>query len=219
MAPPPPHASPSLVQLLFIEPSAFVRVLDLDYQAERFAVFHVHALTRWTHYLGTPLMLAALFLLAWPFAVGPVPAPVLLGLALSAWYLRLDWTVGLAGTVALAGLALLAGGAHQALGWGPGPALAAVALLAGALNLSHAVEPVPPTLTGRGFEAFPVFWRRATADQRLRVLALNAAYLPLEVVSAPRLFPVHVLRALHTLGWRRAWSADVARRAEAVRAP
>jgi hypothetical protein len=207
------------VQLVLVEPAAFVRVLDLDYQAERFAVFHRTALTRWTHYLGTPLMLAALFLVAWPFAVGPVPAPLLLGLTLSAWYLRLEPTVGLACTFALAGLAVLAAAAHHTLGWGPGPGLAAVALLAAALNLSHAVEPVPPTLTGRGFEAFPVFWRRATTGQRLRVLALNGAYLPLEVVSAPRLFPVHVLRALHRLGWRRAWSADVARRAEAVRAP
>jgi hypothetical protein len=205
------------VQLVFIEPSAFVRVLDLDHQAERFAVFHTTALTRWTHYLGTPLLLAALLLLAWPFSLGPVPAPLLLGVAASAWYLRLDPTVGLAATLELAGLALLAGAAHHALGWSPGQGLAAVALLAGALNLSHAVESVPPTLTGRGFEAFPVFWRRATAGQRLRVLALNAAYLPLEVVSAPRLFPVHVLRALHRLGWRRAWSADVARRARSVR--
>lgn len=71
-------------------------------------------------------------------------------------------------------------------------------------------------MTGRGFETFAQYWARATTLHRLRLLALNFFYLPLELVSAPRLFAVHVLRALQSFGWRKAWAADVAARADAI---
>jgi hypothetical protein len=78
------------------------------------------------------------------------------------------------------------------------------------------VEPVPPVLTGRDFEPFPVDWAAASPAHRIRLLLLNVLYLPLELVSAPRLFPVHVMNAMHRFGWQPARAADVRARATAI---
>lgn len=187
-----PKHLPTLLQLVLIAPSVYVRVFDLDHQAEQFEVFHQRPLTRVAHYAGTVGILFAFFVLAastpWPAA-----AVALLGVSLAAWYVAMNRVVGLVAGVVVALVALAA-----------------------AQNLSHSVEPVPPTLTGRGFEPFAVYWGRASGGERLRLLALNTVYLPLELVSAPRLFAVHVLRALQRLGWRRDWAADVVVRAERI---
>jgi hypothetical protein len=211
----PAKKTPGFVALVLVEPGVYARPFALDYQAERFAIFHRSALTRWTHYLGTPAMLSGFFLLAWGHQLGPAPAPLILGAVLCAWYLRLNVLVGLAASLELCAFAAVAWRA-SVYGWGAMEACLAIGGLAAALNVSHSVEPVPPVLTGRGFESFAVYWARASALQRVRLLALNLFYVPLEVVSAPRLFPVHVLRALHAGGWRRAWSAEVEARAERV---
>ena len=211
----PTKKAPGFVELVLVEPGVYARPFALDYQAERFAIFHRTALTRWTHYLGTPGILCGFFLLAWGYQLGPVPAPLILGAALCAWYLRLNGVVGLAASLALCAIAAVAWRASL-LGWGAAEACLAIGGLAAALNVSHSVEPVPPVLTGRGFESFAVYWAGASGPQRVRLLALNLFYLPLEVVSAPRLFPVHVLRALHAGGWRRAWSTEVETRAANV---
>ena len=147
--------------------------------------------------------------------LGPVPVSVLLAVALVGWYLLLDPVVGVvAGLDVLVLLALAQVASTAGL-----TALDAVVVLlvaAAAQNISHSVEPVPPVLTGRGFEPFPVYWSQASAGHRVRLLLLNVFYLPLELVSAPRLFPVHVQRALHRLGWRPAQAADVRARADAI---
>jgi hypothetical protein len=112
----------------------------------------------------------------------------------------------------LTGVALLA----SELGATTWHALALLAVVAAAQNVSHSVEPVPPALTGRGFESFPLYWSRASGAQRVRLLSLNALYLPLELVSAPRLFAVHIMRAMQRLGWRRAWAAELRARADVI---
>jgi len=214
--PPPPRLRPAtLLELVLIEPGVYRRVLALDYQAEQFEVFHRRGLTRWVHYLGTPLILWALLLLTAGHRLGPFPGPLVAAAALAAWYLRLDLRVGLAASLEVGLLALLASLAADQ-GLTAAHALAVLAVAAAAQNLSHSVEPVPPVLTGRGFEGFPAYWARASGAHRVRLLALNLCYLPLEVVSAPRLFPVHVLRALHRLGWRPGWAEDVRTRAAAI---
>jgi hypothetical protein len=207
---------PTVVDWVLVEPGVYWRIFSLDYQAERFEIFHQAALTRWVHYLGTQGILASFFLLSWGHQVGPVPVPLVLGLVLSAWYLRLQWLVGVVASVQLLVVAVIVAGFAARLGWGAREAGILMVTCATALNLSHTAELVPPLLTGRGFETLSRSWAHATWPQRLRLVALNGFYLPLEVVSAPRLFPVHVLRALHRLGWRRAWAADVSRRAQAV---
>ncbi len=206
---------PSFIDWVLVEPGAYWRIFSLDYQAERFEIFHQAALTRWVHYLGTQGILASFFLLSWGRQVGPVPVPLVLGVVLSAWYLRLHWLVGLVASLELLLFAFVAGYAATR-GWGARDAGLMMLACATALNLSHTAELVPPLLTGRGFETLSHSWAYATWPQRLRLIALNGFYLPLEVVSAPRLFGVHVLRALHRLGWQRAWAADVTRRAQAV---
>jgi hypothetical protein len=143
----------------------------------------------------------------------PWAALVIAG-ALGAWYLAMHRLVGLVAALDVFALAALAVSLRPTLGWQH--AVTALAVAALAQNLSHSVEPVPPTLTGRGFESFPVYWRQASGWHRVRLLLLNLAYAPLELVSAPRLLAVHVLRALQQLGWNREWASAVSARAAAI---
>lgn len=211
----PLRQEPSFLDLVLVERDVYWRVLSLDYQAEQFEVFHRSALTRWTHYLGTQVIVWGFLLLTMGWRIGPVPVAVLLALALAAWYVRLDRVVGLvagAQVVVLLALAWFA----SSRGLGAWAAVLVLVVAAAAQNVSHSVEPVPPVLTGRGFEPFPVYWSQASTRHRIRLLLLNFLYLPLELVSAPRLFPVHVMRAMHRLGWRPAQAADVEARALAI---
>jgi uncharacterized membrane protein (UPF0136 family) len=210
-----PSNDPSFLELVLVERDVYWRVLSLDYQAEQFEVFHRSALTRWTHYVGTHLIVWAFLLLTVRATIGAVPVAVLLAIALIAWYVRLDRVVGLVAgldVVVLLGLAALASGR----GLTPLTAVVVLVVVAAAQNVSHSVEPVPPVLTGRGFEPFPVFWSQASAWHRVRIMLLNVFYLPLELVSAPRLFPVHAMRAMHKLGWRPEQAAEVESRALAI---
>ena len=206
---------PSFVDLVLVEPAVYWRVFSLDYQAEQFEVFHRSAVTRWTHYVGTPIIVWAFLLLTLGIRIGPLPVAVLLAVALGAWYVRLDAVVGLvadAEVVVLLALAWLASGR----GLGVTTAVLVLVVAAAAQNVSHSVEPVPPVLTGRGFEPFPVYWAHASTPHRVRLLMLNFLYLPLELVSAPRLLPVHVMRAMHRFGWRTDQAADVRARATTI---
>lgn len=209
------RSPPSVADLVLVEPAVYWRIFALDYQAEQFDVFHRRPLTRFTHYIGTQGIVTAFFVLASGVALGPVPLHFVLAAVLSAIYLRMNLIVGLVATLQLGVLLALAGFA-VARGAGAEEAGIALVALAAAQNVSHSVEPVPPVLTGRGFETFAVYWAQAPTSHRLRLLALNLFYLPLELVSAPRLFAVHVLRALQSVGWRKAWAADVAARADAI---
>ena len=206
---------PSFVDLVLVEPDVYWRVFSLDYQAEQFEVFHRSALTRWTHYVGTQAIVWAFLLLTMGMRIGSIPVAVLLAIGLGAWYLRLDAVVGLVADVQVVILLALAWLASSR-GLGVTTAVLVLVVAAAAQNISHSVEPVPPVLTGRGFETFPVYWAHASTPHRVRLLLLNFLYLPLELVSAPRLFPVHVMRAMHRLGWRPDQADDVRARATTI---
>ncbi len=208
-------AEPSFAELVLVEPDVYRRVLSLDYQAEQFEVFHRSRITRWTHYLGTQVIVWAFLLLTAGLHLGPVPVSVVLAVALIGWYLMLDAVVGFVAGADVLVLLLLSQRAADA-GWTALDAVVVLLVAAAAQNISHSVEPVPPVLTGRGFEPFPVYWSQASGYARVRLLLLNVFYLPLELVSAPRLFPVHVMRAMHRLGWRPDQAADVRARADAI---
>jgi hypothetical protein len=209
------RTGPSFLELVLVERDVYWRVLSLDYQAEQFEVFHRRALTRWTHYVGTQVIVWAFLLLTMDLRIGPVPVAALVAVALIAWYVRLDRTVGLVAGIDVTLLLALAW-LGSSFGLGVPAAVLVLVVAAAAQNVSHSVEPVPPVLTGRGFEPFPVYWAQASTTHRVRLLLLNLLYLPLELVSAPRLFPVHVMRAMHRLGWRPAQAADVRARATAI---
>jgi hypothetical protein len=104
---------PTFGDWVLVEPRAYWRIFSLDYQAERFEIFHQAALTRWVHYLGTQGILASFFLLSWGHQVGPVPVQLVLGVVLSAWYLRLQWLVA---SVQLLFLAVVVAGYAARLG-------------------------------------------------------------------------------------------------------
>jgi len=206
---------PSFVDLVLVERDVYWRVFSLDYQAEQFEVFHRSAVTRWTHYVGTQVIVWAFLLLTMSVRIGQVPVALLLAVALGAWYIRLDQVVGLVASAQVAVLLALAWLASER-GLGATAAVVVLVVAAAAQNVSHSVEPVPPVLTGRGFESFPVYWAQASTAHRVRLLLLNFLYLPLELVSAPRLFPVHVMRAMHRFGWRTDQADDVRARATAI---
>jgi hypothetical protein len=195
------RAEPSFVELVLVEPGVYWRIFSLDYQAEQFEDFHTRSFTRWTHYVGTQAIVWAFLLLTMGVTIGPIPVAVLVAVALVMWYLRMVRLVGLVAGLDVVFLFALAWLASNA---GPGAPEALIVLVAAAAaqNVSHSVEPVPPVLTGRGFEQFAVYWSEARPWHRVRLLLLNLLYLPLELVSAPRLFPVHVMRAMHRLGWQ-----------------
>ena len=210
-----PRPEPTFVELVLVEPGVYWRIFDLDYQAEQFEVFHRRKLTRWTHYIGTEIIVWAFLLLTLGWHLGPIPVAVILAAALIAWYLRMDRIVGLiAGAQVLVLLALARWASGYGLTWID--ALIVLFVAAAAQNISHSVEPVPPVLTGKCFESFPLYWAEASAWHRVRLLLLNLFYLPLELVSAPRLFPVHIMRAMHRFGWRRDQALDVEARAMAI---
>jgi len=211
----PEGDDPSFVDLVLVERDVYWRVLSLDYQAEQFAVFHRSRLTRWTHYVGTQVIVWGFLLLTMQWRVGPVPVVAVVAVGLIAWYVRLDRVVGLVAGIDVLVFLLLAAYA-SAHGLGPWSAVVVLLVAAAAQNVSHSVEPVPPVLTGRGFETFAVYWAHASAWHRVRLLLLNLLYLPLELVSAPRLFPVHVMRAMQRFGWRPEQAADVEARAVAI---
>lgn len=200
---------------MLVEPDVYRRVLALDYQAEQFEVFHRSPITRWTHYVGTQVIVWAFLLLTAGLHVGPVPVSALLAAALIVWYVVLDRAVGAVAAIDVLVLLALATAAAGA-GLTARDAVVVLLVAAAAQNISHSVEPVPPVLTGRGFEPFPVYWAQASGWDRVRLILLNVFYLPLELVSAPRLFPVHVMRAMHRLGWRPDQAADVRARADAI---
>lgn len=206
---------PGFLDLVLVDRDVYWRVFSLDYQAEQFEVFHRSRITRWTHYIGTQVIVSGFLLACAGRDVAGLPAIALLALALVCWYVRLDGVVGLAAGAQVGVLTVIAEVLSRN-GWGLRDAVVALIVAATAQNLSHAVEPVPPVLTGRGFEPFAVFWSKATTWQRVRVIALNVFYLPLELVSAPRLFPVHVLQLLHRAGWRQSWAQAIRARADAI---
>ena len=207
----PNEREPGLVELALIEPGVYVRVFDLDYQAEQFEVFHTRWTTRWTHYLGTQVIVGAFLLLA---ARWWVPGALMLGAALCGWYFAMHRVVGLFAALDVIALTAAALVLRESVDWPA--AVVALGVAALAQNLSHSVEPVPPTLTGRGFEPFPVFWARASWWHRVRLVLLNLFYAPMELVSAPRLLAVHVLRAMQRVGWQRSWAVALAARAASI---
>ncbi len=77
---------PSFLDLVLIEPDVYFRLLSLDYQAEQFELFHRTRLTRWTHDVGTQLILWAFLVLAMGHSLGPVPLPLALAALLTAWW-------------------------------------------------------------------------------------------------------------------------------------
>jgi len=63
---------PSFLDLVLVDRDVYWRVLSLDYQAEQFEVFHRSLVTRWTHYVGTQLIVGGFLLATLGFHVGAV---------------------------------------------------------------------------------------------------------------------------------------------------
>lgn len=213
---PTARSATGFLSYVLIEPRVYVRVFDLDFQAEQFDVFHRSAPTRLVHYLGTQAIVGACLLLASGVSVLGVGGQWWLAGALCVWFLAMHLRVGLVASLPVLVWTVVAAAGRSSWAWGSREAVIVLVVAAAAQNLSHAPEPVPPVLTGRGFEPFATYWSRAAPFERARLLGLNAFYLPLELVSAPRLFPVHVLRALQAVGFLRDEAADVRRRADAI---
>lgn len=190
----------SRVDRLLIVPDAHVRVLNVPFQVEMYALFHRHWGSRIGHAVCTPVVMVALFGLLAPYRLELPTAALLLVL-----YLVFDRWVGLI----LIGPLAAAVFAGRALSHATTPAVLAMVMLgAAALQAtSHAFEPIPPPWTP-GFRSLSTFLRTASLRNIVGLSLLSVLYFFLELWATPRVWPLQVHGLLLRLGYRpteRAW--------------
>lgn len=60
-----------LIYAIFIVPKSQIKIFDLPYQFYTFDVFHMHTANRWSHFIGIPLNLIALYCIFLPNYIFP----------------------------------------------------------------------------------------------------------------------------------------------------
>ena len=173
--------APTVWDYVFVSPDAYIRVFDLPYQTDVFNEYHRRTMTRLFHYIFSVVGVFGWFLLFSYFHAG-----FALLCLLSLWYLRMDLRTGLLAVPVMI-LMWVGAGYVGSFNW-------AVAVIVGSSflqSLSHAVEDVPPPLSRRGDQWAPVKeWVKETGIFiKLLLLVWGTC---LEVITAPRLFPVVV---------------------------
>ena len=93
-------------------------------------------------------------------------------------------------------------------------------LLASALQTwSHAFEPVPPPLSGqREFLAFGVWWSQGSPGRKLAAVALETAFIALELLASFRILPCRLRVYTLALGHAPADRIALDRKVAALRA-
>src|SRR5262249_34217556 len=139
----------SFLRHALIVPAVHHRVLDDGFQREMYELFHRKALCRAGHAVCTPIIMLGLFLLGASIGRAPIDAGLALGVVLAAWYLASDRVVG----GIMVGLIVALQIAARVLAGALGPSARVAALgivVAGTLlqTWSHAIEDVPPPLSG-----------------------------------------------------------------------
>jgi hypothetical protein len=188
--------APTFWDYLFVTPGAYVRVLDFPYQLDAYAGYHRRFLSKLIHCVCVTPNLLGLFILFSYLNLG-----ILLLAVLLIWYLRMDFRIGTAAVPALA-LLWLAGNSISAAAGSSAlqVSLAVIGVCSLLTSLSHSVEDVPPPLSNRGDQWAPVReWVRETSIFKKILLLVWGTFL--EVITAPRLFPVVLYLGLTKLGF------------------
>ena len=192
-----------LLPYLLVVPAAQTRLLDLEYQAALYEVFHRRSINRISHYVCIPVITWALLaLLALiPTPVGLPVYTVLAAVTLLAWYAtaaRRLFALALVCLAALTTSVYLVVDVYALL-----DVQALVLVLLGAsycLTITHALEEVPPPWSGRRqWTSVGEAYRNAGPWKLgLMVFCALTIYVVVELISAPRLFAVQ-LEHLHRL--------------------
>jgi len=207
-----------IVRWLTIAPAAHYRLLDTSFQMNLYRLFHGRALSRVAHAVCTPIV--TLFMLAalGHATVGGVPLSWPFALLVAAYGFAFGAAVGvaLAPVVALltVGAGVVARDASLPL------AVAGMFLFAALQAWSHALEPVPPPLSGEaGFVPVGQWWRTSSVARRAAAVAMSASvFALLELIASPKVLACQVLDYLFAFGYRPALRAQTDRDAVAMMA-
>ncbi len=199
----------TFLRAMFIVPMAQIRIFDLPYQLYVFEVFHASRLNRWSHFVGIPASLAALYLLLSPIPYASAVAlavvvgiqvgiclstglraliPVVLSAHGAIWLIALHWL----NRFVVFGGAWWAHPAFHVLAW---PALQ---------YATHIFErDLPPPWSGND-QWIPTltFVRTATLRQVVKAVAYSPLHAVVEVISSHRNSFILLLLALERLGYR-----------------
>jgi uncharacterized membrane protein YGL010W len=210
-------SKPRLIDYIMITPDAQTRIFDLRYQVELYEIFHGTRLSRTLHALCTPVITWSLFVLATliplrgPALMAALPAATLNGAfglmgVLLLWYLRLDALVTLIAAPILVAMWITSSLFSAALGGAAGwYGLGLLVVGSTIQDFSHAVEPLPPPLSGSGhfgkgksiLAEMPLKMRIYTLIGGLSIFAF------LELISSPRIFAVQILNSLRRFGYKK----------------
>jgi hypothetical protein len=219
------------LRTMFIVPMAQIRIFDLPYQVYVFEVFHASRANRWSHYIGIPVSLAALYILLSPLPLGP---EIALAIVVA---VQIGMCVG-GGLRSLIPLVVLANSALWLLSlhvldrvfvfggsWWAHPAFH-VLLWPALQYTTHLLErDLPPPWSGNDqWISTLAFVRGATPRLVVKAIAFAPLHVIVELVSMHRNSFVLLLLTLERLGYRapqvvamRRWiDAECARTARVV---
>jgi hypothetical protein len=213
-----PSRAHAIVRWLTIVPAAHYRLLDTSFQMNLYRLFHGRALSRVSHAVCTPIV--TLFMLASleHATLGGVPLSWPFALLVAAYGFAYGPAVGLALTPVVALLAL---GANVVARDASLPvALAGMFLFAAFQAWSHALEPVPPPVSGAdGFVPVGQWWRASSVGRRVAAIVLSGTvFALLELIASPKVLACQVLDYLFAFGYRPALRAQTDRDAVAMMA-
>ena len=207
---------PTLLEQLIIIPNAQSRILDLEYQATLFTVFHQTPLSRILHTLCMGPIVFTMLILASYIPIGEgclitgwetstmYNGSIFLMAFLLAWYFILDLGVGIAVAPVVIGIWML-GNVYNAHFGMQGVIYAIIALfvLSAIQTISHAMEPIPPPHSGtKGFVDIKDWQKTASLGMKVLIGSLFPVFTMVELISSPRLMPIIGLRTLHILGYK-----------------
>jgi len=187
-----------------IVPAVHRRVLDDGFQREMYELFHRKAVCRIGHAVCTPVIMLGLFLLGVSAGRAPLDASLALSLLLAAWYLASERVVG--GIMVALILVLQVAARLLAGALGPSAHAAALGLVVTGVLLqtwSHAIEDVPPPVSGADGWVPIGTWIRRLRPARFAYVVLLSSFAPLlELWGTPRVWPLQVLHLLMRAGYR-----------------
>lgn len=209
-----------VARALLIVPAAHYKLLDEEFQAEMYELFHTRAGCRIGHMLCTPVVMVGVSL-----ALGSAVAsgwswslPAALAVVITAWGLRVDRLAGalmipLLALTILAARALAVSTAHP-MDWSAALAVGGAVLQ----TVSHGFEDLPPPVSGRVGWVPMRAWCSSVSP--LRVLGLAALSLAmftwLELWASLRVWPLQVLHLLMRAGYRPELRARLTARVEEI---
>ncbi|MFT6211518.1 MAG: YGL010W-like membrane protein [Bacteroidia bacterium] len=223
-------SNPSIIEHILTIPQAQTKIFDLEWQSAFYTVFHQTKTSKLLHTVCMAPIVFSLFALASYVDVSSVSlidafaaqtafnGAFIAMLVFAIWYLIMDVTIGLVSLPIVVAFWLLANVFNSALGAnGVYVALGTLFLFSFIQTVSHQPESVPPPHSGsNAFVPFGKWMQSSTLPQKIKVFFLFPVFTLVELISAPRLLPVQILRLMHRLGYKQALAKLTDERAKRV---